>query len=314
VLKRIADHLFWTARNLERAEWRARLVDVNYQLLIETPAGDSQPWAPLLAVFGETEFFRQHYSAADESSALNFFTLDLDNPNSIRSCINIARSNASALRHYISSELWLDLNTLYLSAREWTPQLFKSPGVFAFFSELTDSFYRIAGIRQGTLPRDLAYDFMQLGIMLERAEDVSRLLDVRYHLLLPRLEDVGGALDLMQWGAVLRTASALEAYRKRHGTTISVENIIDMLLFDASFPRSARHSVELIDAALRRIGERTGAAASAAARAAGELLEELSCYCPAEVVGAGLHEFLLHIQDSCVEISDRIFDQYLKVA
>jgi uncharacterized alpha-E superfamily protein len=314
VLRRIADHLFWTARNLERAEWRARLVNVNYQLLVETPLRDSQPWDPLLAVFGEREFFRERYATADEPSVLNFLTLDLDNPNSIRSCINIARNNASALRHYISSELWLDLNTLYLSAREWTPALFKAPGVFSFFSELTENFYRIAGIRQNTLPRDLAYDFMQMGIMLERAEDVSRLLDVKYHFLLPRMEDIGGALDLLQWGALLRTASALEAYRKRHGTAIGVENVIDMLLFDPSFPRSARYSIELIDGALRRVGERTGEVSSTATKAADELLEELSCYRPAEVIGAGLHEFLLHIQDSCVEISDRIFDQYLKVA
>jgi uncharacterized alpha-E superfamily protein len=314
VLRRIADHLFWTARNLERAEWRARLVNVNYQLLIETPPRGAEPWEPLLAVFGEREFFRQHYAVADEASVLRFLTLDLDNPNSIRSCINIARNNASALRHYISSELWLDLNTLYLSAHEWTPALFKAPGVFAFFSELTDCFYRIAGICQSTLPRDLAYDFMQMGMMLERAEDVSRLLDVKYHFLLPTREDVGGALDLLQWGALLRTASALEAYRKRHGTTIGVENIIDMLLFDANFPRSARHSLEVIDGALQRLGARTGDASSAATKAAGELLEELSCYRPAEVIGSGLHEFLLHIQDSCVEISDRIFDQYLKVA
>ena len=312
MLRRIADHLFWTGRNLERAEWRARLVDVNYHLLIETPPRDAQPWEPLLAIFGESELFKQRYATADEASVLNFFTLDLENPNSIRSCIDIARNNASALRHYISSELWLDLNTLYLAARDWTPELFKSPGVFDFFSELTDSFYRIAGIRLSTLPRDQAYDFMQIGIMLERAEEVSRLLDVKYHFLLPRLEDVGGAIDLLQWGAVLRTASALEAYRKRHGTAIRVENIIDMLLFDPAFPRSARYSIELAEASLRRTSQRTGEVSSAAMEGAGKLLAELRTARPGEVVGAGLHEFLLHIQDSCAVISNRVFEQYLK--
>jgi uncharacterized alpha-E superfamily protein len=302
------------ARNLERAEWRARLVDVNYQLLIETPPRDAEPWEPLLAIFGETEFFRRRYAAADEASVLNFFTLDRDNPNSIRSCIEIARSNASALRHYISSELWLALNTLYLSSREWTPEVFKSPGVFAFFSELKDSFYRISGIRQSTLPRDLAYDFVQIGTMLERAEDVSRLLDVKYHFLLPRLEDVGGAIDLLQWSAVLRTASALEAYRKRHGTAIRVDNIIEILLFDPDFPRSARYCLEVIELSLWRISEKAGELSSEATKAAGKLLAELKTGDPAKVAGSGLHQFLLHIQDSCAEISDRVFDQYLKAA
>ncbi|MDO8433873.1 MAG: alpha-E domain-containing protein [Candidatus Binatus sp.] len=150
---------------------------------------DAQPWAPLLAIFGETESFKTRYADADESSVLNFFTLDPDNPSSIRNCIRNARANSLSLRHYISSELWLDLNTLYLAAEEWTPELFTSPGVFAFFAVLKDCFYRIAGIRQSTTPRDLAYDFMQLGIMLERAECVARMLDVKYHFLLPRLED-----------------------------------------------------------------------------------------------------------------------------
>jgi len=101
MLRRIASHLFWTARNLERAEWRARLFDVNYHLLIESPPRDAQPWAPLLAIFGERDLFAESYTTADDASILNFFALDTDNPNSIRSCINTARNNAISLRHYI---------------------------------------------------------------------------------------------------------------------------------------------------------------------------------------------------------------------
>jgi len=313
VLKRIAGHLFWTARNLERAEWRARLAEVNYQLLIETPPRDLQPWEPLLAIFGEREEFRRLYQNADENSVLNFFTLDADNPNSIRNCINIARSNARALRNHISSELWLGLNTLYLAAQEWTPEVFRSPGVFAFFAELKDSFYRLAGIRRGTMPRDLAYDFMELGIMLERTEDVSRMLDVKYHFLLPRLEDVGGAVDLLQWAAVLRSGSALEAYRKRYGGTIRIDNVVDILLFDSSFPRSALYSVERLGAFLNRIAA-AAPDASPAAAAAGRLLAEIHAKKPADVIHEGLHQFLLHIQDSCAEISELVFEQYLKAA
>jgi uncharacterized alpha-E superfamily protein len=313
VLRRIADHLFWAGRNLERAEWRARLAQVNYQLLVETPPRDLQPWEPLLAIFGEREEFRRLYPAADDASVLNFFALDLDNPNSIRNCINFARSNARALQHYISSELWVDLNTLFLRAQEWTPEVFKSPGVFAFFAELKDSFYKIAGIRTSTLPRDLAYDFMELGIMLERAEDVARMLDVKYHFLLPRLEDVGGAIDLLQWTAVLRSASGLEAYRRRFGTAIAVDNVVDILLFDWSFPRSVRYSIERLETSLNRIAAATPGPSPGAAATA-ELLAEIRSRNPAGIIGSGLHEFLLHLQDSCAEISDQVFQQYLKAA
>jgi uncharacterized alpha-E superfamily protein len=311
VLRRIADHLFWAFRNLERAEWRARLAQVNYQLLIETPPRNLPPWEPLLAIFNEREEFLALYAAPDEASVLNFFTLDSRNPNSIRNCINVARNNARALRHDLSSELWLDLNTLYLAAQQWTPEVFRSPGVFAFFAELKDSFYRIAGIRQSTLPRDLAYDFMEIGMMLERAEDVSRMLDAKYHFLLPRLEDVGGAVDLLQWTAVLRSASGLEAYRKRFGSAIAVSNVVEILLFDESFPRSVRYSIERIETSLRRIA--AGAPEkSPAAAAAGKLLEEIRTGRPAEIIQGGLHQFMLHIQDSCAEISDLVFQEYLK--
>jgi len=311
VLRRIADHLFWVARNLERAEWRARLAQVNYQLLIETPSPGLPPWEPLLAIFNERDEFLALYAAPDEASVLNFFTLDPQNPNSIRNCITIARGNARALRHDISSELWVDLNTLYLAAQQWTPEVFHSPGVYAFFAELKDSFYRIAGIRQSTLPRDLAYDFMELGMMLERAEDVSRMLDAKYHFLLPRLEDVGGVIDRLQWTAVLRSASGLEAYRKRFGSAIAVSNVVEILLFDETFPLSVRYSIERIETSLSRIA--AGAPEkSPAAVAAGKLREEIRTGHPAGIIRAGLHQFMLHIQDSCAEISNRVFQEYLK--
>jgi len=312
VLRRIADHLFWTARNLERAEWRARLVDVNYHLLIESFPRDTQPWTPLLAIFGETEAFKARYADADESSVLNFFVLDLDNPSSIRNCIRSARVNALSLRHYISSELWLDLNTLYLGAEEWTPELFTSPGVFAFFADLKNSFYRIAGISQSTVPRDLAYDFMQVGIMLERAEDVARMLDVKYHFLLPRLDDVGGPVDLQQWAAVLRSASGLEAYRMRYGNAIRISNVIEMLLFDPAFPRSARFSLDQLEVSLTRIASQAPEPMPKSV-ALGELAAFFSSHQPAELIKSGLHESLLHIQEGCAAISDEVFQRYLLI-
>jgi uncharacterized alpha-E superfamily protein len=309
MLRRIANQLFWAARNLERAEERARLVDVNYHVLIETPPRDTPEWEPLLAIFAEQDLFSSHYNTADQRSVLSFFTLDLENPNSIRSCIVLARENISALRHYVSSEFWLALNTLYLETQEWTAGLFDSPGVYAFFSELRGSFYRISGIRQSTIPRDLAYDFMRLGIMIERAEDVSRMLDVKYHFLLPRLEDVGGPVDLLQWTAVLRSASALEAYRKRFGNAIRVDRLVEILLFDPTFPRSARYAIEQFEISMRRISVDSSVAVS---KRVSELLHDLRENRAAECIKSGLHEFLLGVQDSCKDIFKQIDDDYLK--
>jgi len=332
VLRRIAGHLYWAARNLERAEWRARLVDVNYHLLIETPPRGSKPWAPLLAIFGERESFAARYATADEDSVLNFFVLDLENPNSIRNCIINARNNMLSLRHYISSELWIELNTLYLDARSWTPGLFSSPGVFAFFSELRDNFYQLSGILQTTIPRDLAYDFIQIGMMLERAEDVARMLDVKYHFLLPRLEDVGGPVDLLQWAAVLRSASGLEAYRKRHGNAIEVNKVVGILLFDASFPRSARFSLDQLAVSLNRIAaERAQSSSQSQSQSAQSQSSSQACATSSarfaalsqldgslkndrssQVLKSGLHQFLLQIQDGCAATGDEVFARYLR--
>ncbi len=313
MLRRIADHLFWMARYLERAEWRARLADVNYHLLVENPTGEPQSWAPLLAITGDGELFAEYHDAPNEAQVLDFFTFELRNPSSILSCINAARENARSLRHRLSSELWLEINTLYLDSQQWSHAVFEQ-GVYGFFSELRNRFHRVGGISHATLPRDIEFDFMTVGTMLERAENVSRLLDSKYHYLLPRLEDVGGTVDRMQWAAVLRSASALEAYRRVYGNQIAVEPVVEFLLFDAGFPRSARFCIDELEAALERIGRAAGGSReiSDAASPMGRLAAALRAGKAGAVIGSGLHEFLMEVQDLCAGIGSIIFDKYLR--
>ena len=315
MLRRIANHLFWAARNLERAEWRARLVNVNYHLLVETPPHEQEPWAPLLAITGEREVFAERYTSADEASVLKFYTFDDENPSSIRSCIHAARENARALRHRISSELWLELNTLYLDSLSWSQDALETSGMYAFFADLGGRFYRIAGIISDTLTRDSGYDFFMIGKMLERTESVARLLDVKYHFLLPQLEDVGGSVDLLQWAALLRSASALEAYRRAYGNAIEVERVVEMLLLDQSFPRSARFSMNRLEASLERIAQMASkgdAPTDARTLACAKLSSMLESGHAKEVISGGLHEYLLQIQDECAAIGDALFAEYLR--
>jgi len=313
MLRRIADSLFWAARYLERAEWRARLVSVNYNLLIEGPAPTGNAWSSLLAISGDQELFEKHYDTPDESAVLSFFVLDERNPSSIRSCVYAARANARPLRHRISSELWLELNTLYLDARSWTPSVLGTGEVFEFFSQLQDRFYRIAGVINGTLPRGVGFDFLLLGIILERAENVTRLLDIKYHYLLPKVEDVGGPIDLLQWAAVLRSASALEAYRLAYGNLIRTDRVVEMLLFDRTFPRSVRYCLDRLETALRRVA----AAAPKPAASPGPTLTDglaglLTSSSASEVIASGLHDFLIDVQQECERINTGVFDTYLR--
>lgn len=312
MLRRVANHLFWAARNIERAEWRARLVNVNYHLLVESPPPGVETWSPLLAITGDREVFAKKYSTADEASALAFYVFDGENPSSIRSCIRTARENARELRHHISSELWLELNTLHLDSLGWSLATLESSGIYGFFAELGERFYRISGVTHDTLTRDIGYDFFMIGKMLERAESVSRLLDVKYHFLLPTPEDVGGPVDKLQWAFLLRSASALEAYRRSHGNAIEVERVVELLLLDPAFPRSAQFCVSRMESALTRIGLPKNALVSEVAPlASASLLRILNSGPASDIISGGLHEFLMQIQDECASIGDELFKQYL---
>jgi uncharacterized alpha-E superfamily protein len=313
MLRRIAGNLFWLGRYIERVEWRARLLDVNYRLLVENPAEATDEWWPLLAVTGEWDLFAEHYAAYDERSILAFFTFDPHNRSSIASCIEYARENCRTVRNRISSELWLEINTLHLEAKRWTSERMLSQGVVAFFAELRERFYRISGVIQSTLPRDSGYDFLSLGRWLEAAENVTRLLDTKYHFLLPSLADAGSSLDLSQWAALLRSASALEAYRN----SITIERVVEFMLFDAAFPRAARFCVERLEMALNRIAgssptELKAENPSAKVPTAHALGSKLRTGNASAAIADGLHEYLLAIQADCAAIGDEIFTSYCK--
>ena len=312
MLRRIADHLYWAARYLERAQWRARLVDVNYHLNLEVPPRAADPWEPLLGITGEREPFAQRYARAEEASVVDFFTFDRGNPSSIRSCIEAARTNLSSLRNIISSEMWLQMNELYLDSREWSPRMLASEGFSAFFTDLRNHFYSITGIVRSTMPRDLSYDFLEIGTMLERADNVARLLDVKYHYLLPRLEDIGGPSDGRQWAAVLRSASALEAFRKIYGFAIRIDRVVEILLFDPNFPRSARFSAERLAAATERIAAQGGSHLMQQ-QVTDSLLTLLRTHSADQAITGGLHEFLLKVEHECAAISNSLFGEYMSL-
>jgi uncharacterized alpha-E superfamily protein len=254
--------------------------------------------------------FAQRYAHADEASVVDFFTFDRENPSSIRSCIEAARTNLGALRNTISSEMWLQINELYLDSRQWSPALLASEGFSSFFTDLRNHFYSITGIIRSTMPRDLSYDFLEIGTMLERADNVARLLDVKYHYLLPRLEDIGGPSDGRQWAAVLRSASALEAFRKLYGYSIRVDRVVEILLFDPNFPRSARFSTERLAASVERIAAQN-CANLPHQLASDNLLALLRGSNAAQAITEGLHEFLLKVEEQCSTISDALFSEYM---
>ena len=216
MLSRVAECLLWMSRYIERAENNARLLEVNLQLMLDfdsqSEATVRQHWAPIINSLEDQEFFHEFYQEADGDSVVEFVTFEQKNPNSIYSCLARARENARSVREQISSEMWEHLNSLYLFIRsDEARELFRTSS-YQFYQRILHGSFQFIGITDATMTHGEGWDFIQLGKFLERADCTSRILDVKYHILLPSGERVGGNVDTVQWMAVLRSCSALEAY------------------------------------------------------------------------------------------------------
>jgi uncharacterized alpha-E superfamily protein len=293
MLSRVAESIYWLARYIERAENVARFIDVNLALMLDQP-GDEQ-WAPLVTTTGDLDVFKARYAEPTRENVIQFLAFDPEYPNSIVSCLRAARENARSVRPSISSEMWLQVNTFYLMVREAA----STRGLherYEAMAEVKKASYLFSGITAATLARDEGWHFCRLGRLLERADKTSRILDVKYYLLLPSLADVGTPLDELQWAALLRSTSALGMYRRRHHR-ITPERVVEFLLMDRTFPRSVHYCLENAEHSLHAItGTSPGSHASTALQKLGQLRAELAFLPIEDVIRSGLHEFVDALQ------------------
>jgi uncharacterized alpha-E superfamily protein len=310
MLSRVAESVYWLSRYVERAENVARFVDVNFQLMLDAPSGQDQQWDPLVATTGDHGQFTKRYGAATEESVTKFLTFDPDNPNSILSCLRAARENARSVREIVSSEMWLQLNRFYLmvtSAAE-SPGRLESPQ--QFYDAVKQASHLFTGITDATMTQGEAWHFSRLGRMLERADKTSRILDVKYFLLLRSAEDVGTPFDAIQWAAVLRSASAFEMYRKRHGR-ISPKGVADFLMLDREFPRAIQYCLVAARDSLHAIsGTPLGTFRHRPEKLLGQLCSDLSFTTLDEIVKQGLHEYVDDLQTKMNLVSEGIFETF----
>jgi uncharacterized alpha-E superfamily protein len=319
MLSRVADSLFWMARYVERAENIARIVDVNLQLLLDYQKLDDkalkQHWEPLVISLGDEELFAKLYKKADSTTVTDFLTFNPKNPNSILSSVISARENARSVRDQISQEMWEEINRLYLFIRAKDAKKIWKQGPSAFYREIKQSSYLLQGLTSATMPRDERRQFVTAGLFLERADKTTRLLDVKYHILLPSVKDVGGNVDSVQWAAVLRSCSAYEAYQQAYAAEILPWNVADLLIFGATFPRSIRYCVNTIDASLRSIsGSAPGSYTNEAEKLSGRLVSEMNYSSIEEVFQRGLHETLDEMQQKFNAIGRAITQSYVAYA
>ncbi len=313
MLSRVADSCFWLSRYIERAETTARLLDVNMQLTLdfEDQATPQNHWQPVLATLEDQELFAELFPVMSPDAVMEFVTFERKNPNGIFCCIANARENARTVREQISSEMWEQLNRTFLYLRDGPARADFQDSPIEFYRRLVDILHAFQGTTDATMSHGEGWDFLQAGKYLERADSTSRALDIKYHILLPSGERVGGHVDITQWMAVLRSCSAMEAYLKSYVGHVSGSEVAEFLILNDEFPRSIRFCADRLDRALHRIsGTETAHFSNEAERLAGLLRSGLDFTTISDVFRDGLHQYLDRTQLRLTEIAGAVMKAY----
>jgi len=314
MLARAADNLYWMARYTERAENMARILDVSYRMSLLPVASEAQRtlWEPALIIAGADKPFAAKNLPVTSRNVMEYLALDRDNPSSIYSCLASARENARSMRVQITSEMWESLNATWLEVRDLSYNRLEAMGPRTFFDWVKERSHLFRGVTYGTMLRDEAFRFVRLGTFLERADCTARLLDVKYHVLLPRPEDVGGALDYYQWGALLRSVSAFRAYRNLYRDVIKPIRIAELLILRADMPRSLLASFNEIREILTSLRE-SYSRDYGSTRLALEMHSQLRYGRIEDVFEQGLHEYLTQFIQHIIVLGNAIARDFMLI-
>ena len=290
MLSRTASCLYWLGRYVERAEFTVRLVEATLRLdaLSTRPSGD-QAWLSALAVLGIENDYLATRAPVTQEAVTRYLTIDASHPGSVVSCLDIARDNAKAVRTALSREAWSSINRAWLLFRGKS-----SPGDTQETLELVQQAENETRGFDGAVGRMLRHPsswFLRLGVMVERADSTARLLDVKYHLLLPEGEQVGGPVDRDQWQTILHTVSAVNAYRWMYRQGLQHDSAIELLTLRRELPRSLAACSEELVINLGELSKITGQQGEAdrLARRRNAALKDARV---SEIIGQGLHEYL----------------------
>ena len=312
MLSRTADNLYWLARYVERAEYLARILDTTLRLTTLPLAyvGSSNEWESAVATAGCANAFFEAYKEANEETVTEFLAFSTANPSSIRNCFEIARLNARAVRTALTIEMWDAINSAWLELRRWGNGPSSREEFARFLRWVLGSSLRFDGSAYRTMLRIDAYWFSRLGVYIERADNTARILDVKYHLLLPAHEPVGGPLDYYQWSAILRTVSALTAYHWVYRENVKPWLIADLLILKDEMPRSLANCYENLVQNLDHIAQAYGRQGPAQ-RQARTVRARLQNTKIDDIFQGGLHEFIEEFVEDNNRLGTAVTQQYL---
>jgi uncharacterized alpha-E superfamily protein len=310
MLSRVADSLYWMSRYLERAEHTSRLLGVTTNLMLElSPRYTGGRWSFLLDSLGVVP---PEELGTDSASVTMFMTFDTANPSSVVACIAASRENARQVREQISSEMWEQLNRLYLHIRRtgvdegWLSERYE------FFSSVKEGAHLFQGITDATMSHGEGWHFIQAGRFIERASATARLLDVHFRYMQQLVGSGAGPIQYLEWVALLKSCTAFEAYCKSYTANMQPERIAEFLMLDAQLPRSLRFSMDVVQQSLQAIANLTGGRGGGRAeRLAGRLRASLDYGQIDEILASDLSRYLGSFQDECWKIHDAIYTTYI---
>ena len=313
MLSRTADNMFWLSRYVERAENLARILDVAARMatLPSAYAGSSNEWESAIATAACTNAFHARYDQATRENVIEYIVASPDNPNSIKSCIETARSNARAVRTAMTAEMWETINDAWLQLQNIKLEKLDSNRLPKFLNFVKEISLRFDGAAYRTMLRTDHYWFQRLGTYLERADNTARLLDVKYHVLLPEAEPIGGGLDYFQWSSILRAVSAQTSFHWVYRETVKPWLVADFLILSEKQPRSLVSTYTQINNDLDQLSDQYGRRGPSQ-RLARQIIGSLQTAKANEVFQGGLHEFLSEFLDRNNELGWQINQQYLQ--
>ena len=313
MLSRTADNLYWLSRYTERADFVARILDATLRLasLPSSYGGERNEWESAVSVAGDIDEFKRLYDVANEDTVRDFLAFSPNNSSSIRNCIEIARDNARAVRTALTVEMWDAINGAWLELKNVGTGGDMSREEFARFLDWVKGVtLAFDGSAYRTMLRNDAFWFTRLGGAVERADNTARILDVKYQLLLPATERIGGSLDYFQWTTILREVSALTAYHWVYRESVKPWLVADLLILNRQMPRSLANCYEILVRHLDLIAEAYGRRGPSQ-RHASNMLAKLSSTRIDAIFEQGLHEFIEEFIAENNRLGSAIADQYL---
>ncbi len=312
MLSRVAESLFWIGRYIERAENVARLADVARRMSAlprEVGRPLSNEWSSVLIAAGARDVFGPEIERADAGSAVDHLFFDPQNPSSVINSVTYARENARAMRFALTRDCWETLNGFWSEARQKTPADARGSGLPDLIDWVKAQSAQFRGAFYGTMVRDDAFAFVRLGMAIERIDSTARLLDVKYHVLLPKTEDVGSSADHYQWLSLLQAAAAHRAYTAMREADVSAYGVAEFLILEGRFPRSIQFNVNALEAAVGDIEAYYGSQ-TPCHQVVRTFASDLRALSVDAIIAQGLHEFLTEVVERNYDLANRLSRSY----